>query len=141
MSFNFHWLWRVRVFVSRVFRRVVRPRIRKRSRDGCPILDEQQSSLFFFQAEDGIRDLTVTGVQTCALPISGPERGVPREPAAPARRRPRAVPPRGGGRAAAALRGRSGGPLPLPDRGRDVRRRSEERRVGKECRSRWSPYH
>src|SRR2546430_5529308 len=25
---------------------------------------------FFFQAEDGIRDLTVTGVQTCALPIS-----------------------------------------------------------------------
>src|SRR2546430_237456 len=26
-------------------------------------------SLFFFQAEDGIRDLTVTGVQTCALPI------------------------------------------------------------------------
>src|SRR2546430_11231557 len=29
--------------------------------------------VFFFQAEDGIRDLTVTGVQTCALPIlSGP---------------------------------------------------------------------
>src|SRR6266496_5384732 len=27
---------------------------------------------FFFQAEDGIRDLYVTGVQTCALPISGP---------------------------------------------------------------------
>src|SRR2546430_10311844 len=27
---------------------------------------------FFFQAEDGIRDLTVTGVQTCALPISTP---------------------------------------------------------------------
>src|SRR2546430_7388269 len=27
--------------------------------------------VFFFQAEDGIRDLTVTGVQTCALPISG----------------------------------------------------------------------
>src|SRR2546430_11447361 len=25
--------------------------------------------VFFFQAEDGIRDLTVTGVQTCALPI------------------------------------------------------------------------
>src|SRR5688572_31171948 len=33
--------------------------------------------IFFFQAEDGIRDLTVTGVQTCALPISGrsPRRG------------------------------------------------------------------
>src|SRR5256886_9476313 len=27
-------------------------------------------AVFFFQAEDGIRDLTVTGVQTCALPIS-----------------------------------------------------------------------
>src|SRR2546430_10562853 len=27
------------------------------------------SVVFFFQAEDGIRDLTVTGVQTCALPI------------------------------------------------------------------------
>src|SRR5215217_91069 len=26
---------------------------------------------FFFQAEDGIRDIGVTGVQTCALPISG----------------------------------------------------------------------
>src|SRR2546427_8091271 len=31
---------------------------------------------FFFQAEDGIRDLTVTGVQTCALPIL--RRGRPR---------------------------------------------------------------
>src|SRR5256886_11595223 len=28
-------------------------------------------AFFLFQAEDGIRDLTVTGVQTCALPISG----------------------------------------------------------------------
>src|SRR2546422_11756621 len=27
-------------------------------------------SFFFFQAEDGIRDVAVTGVQTCALPIS-----------------------------------------------------------------------
>src|SRR5437763_15297714 len=27
-------------------------------------------SIFFFQAEDGIRDTSVTGVQTCALPIS-----------------------------------------------------------------------
>src|SRR2546427_3298664 len=35
---------------------------------------------FFFQAEDGIRDLTVTGVQTCALPISGIAlRGTPAE--------------------------------------------------------------
>src|SRR5712675_3263803 len=27
--------------------------------------------IFFFQAEDGIRDVAVTGVQTCALPITG----------------------------------------------------------------------
>src|SRR5256884_5447767 len=33
--------------------------------------------LFFFQAEDGIRDVAVTGVQTCALPISGPSIGTP----------------------------------------------------------------
>src|SRR2546430_6480489 len=32
-------------------------------------LFEDRMSCFFFQAEDGIRDLTVTGVQTCALPI------------------------------------------------------------------------
>src|SRR6266567_1129813 len=32
------------------------------------------ASVFFFQAEDGIRDLTVTGVQTCALPISAVHR-------------------------------------------------------------------
>src|SRR6266536_3728374 len=31
-------------------------------------------SFFFFQAEDGIRDPLVTGVQTCALPISAPGR-------------------------------------------------------------------
>src|SRR2546421_8211140 len=39
---------------------------------------------FFFQAEDGIRDLIVTGVQTCALPISS--RRLPPAPAPPARR-------------------------------------------------------
>src|SRR2546430_14642299 len=33
-------------------------------------------SFFFFQAEDGIRDLTVTGVQTCALPILSRECGL-----------------------------------------------------------------
>src|SRR2546430_5644062 len=32
----------------------------------------RRSVFFFFQAEDGIRDLTVTGVQTCALPILEP---------------------------------------------------------------------
>src|SRR2546425_7038349 len=44
---------------------------------------------FFFQAEDGIRDKLVTGVQTCALPISlviragGRRRAAPRSAAAP----------------------------------------------------------
>src|SRR2546430_8787818 len=41
------------------------------------VVGEQFADLvcfFFFQAEDGIRDLTVTGVQTCALPIL-PRRG------------------------------------------------------------------
>src|SRR3712207_8525247 len=33
---------------------------------------------FFFQAEDGIRDIGVTGVQTCALPILSPWTGPPR---------------------------------------------------------------
>src|SRR5438046_3333050 len=32
-------------------------------------------ALFFFQAEDGIRDWSVTGVQTCALPICDRRRG------------------------------------------------------------------
>src|SRR5206468_8165724 len=37
--------------------------------------------IFFFQAEDGIRDLIVTGVQTCALPISAPGQSSCRPPA------------------------------------------------------------
>src|SRR6266446_7567245 len=39
---------------------------------------------FFFQAEDGIRDYKVTGVQTCALPISSWPPGQPRVVNAPA---------------------------------------------------------
>src|SRR5207237_5673407 len=53
---------------------------------------------FFFQAEDGIRDSSVTGVQTCALPISS--RGWPpvvrancASPSAPARPTPPRAPP------------------------------------------------
>src|SRR3712207_7849500 len=82
---------------------------------------------FFFQAEDGIRDIGVTGVQTCALPISYTKRVQPR------------------------VTFRSGSTEPIQsvalllcgDR-REASTgsaRSEERRVGKECRSRWSPYH
>src|SRR5574342_156219 len=40
----------------------------QRARAGC---------FFFFQAEDGIRDPVVTGVQTCALPICQNARGAP----------------------------------------------------------------
>src|SRR5215467_14773171 len=70
-------------------------------------------TFLFFQAEVGIRDYKVTGVQTCALPIYG--LGADEVP------RPVAVPADKG--------------TPQEARGR----RSEERRVGKECRSRWSP--
>src|SRR6267378_4843304 len=69
---------------------------------------------FFFRAEDGIRDLYVTGVQTCALPIALP--GELRVLKAAER----------------SLNGQR--------RGLRAVMRSEERRVGKECRSRWSPY-
>src|SRR5256885_8078915 len=93
---------------------------------------------FFFQAEDGIRDYKVTGVQTCALPIL-----------------------RIGGLIVLAL-GLARWLMIVADqpahRGMFVAddpalvstlvyivataiARSEERRVGKECRSRWSPYH
>src|SRR5207245_3740024 len=71
---------------------------------------------FFFQAEDGIRDATVTGVQTCALPILAPW-------SRNGRRTKPSVAPTSRMIAISRLR------------------RSEERRVGKECRSRWSPYH
>src|SRR5699024_11509260 len=36
----------------------------------CILLIQFEILIFFFQAEDGIRDRNVTGVQTCALPIS-----------------------------------------------------------------------
>src|SRR2546425_5826069 len=71
---------------------------------------------FFFQAEDGIRDKLVTGVQTCALPIY-PTLGSKK----------------------------LGEELAVLDAEFALNKvgsgRSEERRVGKECRSRWSPYH
>src|SRR2546429_3652878 len=108
----------------------------------CPHTTESPTCacFFFFQAEDGIRDVAVTGVQTCALPIyhlpladdrqhrqprlNHRQPGVnDRQPERDHRqphRQPRPDHPR----------------LNRPDLGR-----SEERRVGKECRSRWSPYH
>src|SRR2546430_3181693 len=57
--------------------------------------DVEQVALiyFFFQAEDGIRDLTVTGVQTCALPIYG-RPAPPRNPGRRVRRGRHALVPR-----------------------------------------------
>src|SRR5438093_13405761 len=82
---------------------------------------------FFFQAEDGIRDWSVTGVQTCALPISSlPETKLPAR-SGPQRKRPRRVKA-----PSPAESRRSRGSARPPSKGR-----SEERRVGKECRSRW----
>src|SRR2546426_9030111 len=91
---------------------------------------------FFFQAEDGIRDYKVTGVQTCALPIF-------RVSGRCALVLHRAEVTEGGMPAATVVEGfdvvedRIAG-LAATD---VVVSRSEERRVGKECRSRWSPYH
>src|SRR5207248_5713909 len=93
--------------------------------------------IFFFQAEDGIRDRTVTGVQTCALPIFSPraDRAVADVDVERARRadgrRPDA------GRSRAAYRGVIGRPVSAP--ARCVRPRSEERRVGKEGGCLWGP--
>src|SRR5690349_23000650 len=87
--------------------------------------------VFFFQAEDGIRDLYVTGVQTCALPIWEPSAAscavgrtwIIQKKSAPSRSSPRkeSLP-----ELAASWPSRA-------------RRRSEERRVGKECRYRGRP--
>src|SRR2546430_8065454 len=91
---------------------------------------------FFFQAEDGIRDLTVTGVQTCALPISAAMvgRSVTRTPV---RQRTSKKNPAAGSYAALSSAWRRASAA----RANRSATRSEERRVGKECRSRWSPYH
>src|SRR3546814_8076608 len=87
---------------------------------------------FFSSRRRHTRCALVTGVQTCALPIFGIGRALPRQH----------MPQQGGGRI--DVRGRR-------DLGQSVAllgglvERSEERRVGKECvstcRSRWSPYH
>src|SRR5256885_6803646 len=60
--------------------------IERHSRDSRKTQTTRTSVIFFFfQAEDGIRDYKVTGVQTCALPISAADPGV----AAAELRRPR----------------------------------------------------
>src|SRR3712207_7505733 len=93
---------------------------------------------FFFQAEDGIRDIGVTGVQTCALPIY-PAR-FPRVEEVTAGRTQRTY-VRYEPVTTADRSGRRVARLWCACRHPYRRVRSEERRVGKECRSRWSPYH
>src|SRR5256885_12203879 len=96
---------------------------------------------FFFQAEDGIRDYKVTGVQTCALPIyccgRWPDRA--KLQTHPARRcSAPCYDGWGSGRCYGADDHLYG--IVVPCEASSLVR-SEERRVGKECRSRWSPYH
>src|SRR5258706_1886377 len=99
-------------------------------------------AVFFFQAEDGIRDWSVTGVQTCALPIS-PTRNSISQGSIKGTLSPfwsmspflsavdtSAVDALEGVEEASIIHSHTHSPS-----------RSEERRVGKECRSRWSPYH
>src|SRR3712207_8823364 len=98
---------------------------------------------FFFQAEDGIRDIGVTGVQTCALPIS------PRDPSkvtlstrTVAVEPPRTVTWTPSLPTLLFLPTKAWSPLVALSRiVKFSEPRSEERRVGKECRSRWLPYH
>src|SRR5688572_30971480 len=93
--------------------------------------------IFFFQAEDGIRDLTVTGVQTCALPISRVEGSslIGSERISSSEQRVNE-------KSSVSV---SVNPLTSVKKFCfimfDMGLRSEERRVGKECRCRWSRYH
>src|SRR5690606_39800676 len=90
---------------------------------------------FFFQAEDGIRDFHVTGVQTCALPIYLRPRRLGQLHLESLQAAHRSADRACGFRYSAGA---------SADRGHDLHRalaRSEERRVGKECRSRWAPEH
>src|SRR5262249_56812664 len=84
---------------------------------------------FFFQAEDGIRDWSVTGVQTCALPIS--YEAEPQEEQRQHGDSDQHETAEDDEEPVAGSRGRARHGVPL---------RSEERRVGKEGRSRWAPY-
>src|SRR3712207_9568411 len=107
--------------------------------------------MFFFQAEDGIRDIGVTGVQTCALPIFyGNRRYYPVYEAA--LRHDLAVgihfggnpgnPPTAVGWPSFYIEEYVGMSHIFQSQVISlITERSEERRVGKECRSRWSPYH
>src|SRR5690606_39889519 len=98
--------------------------------------------LFFFQAEDGIRDFHVTGVQTCALPIY-------QNPFFCTYRKSKTLFPHLPNHKLPTVSQYLGFHLEshhnaLADAEAcahiALQVRSEERRVGKECRSRWEPY-
>src|SRR5256885_8469325 len=101
-------------------------------------VDTSLRFFFFFQAEDGIRDYKVTGVQTCALPILPVDSIfdlllIDAHTALVATGNP--------GRIYRVDLTKFGAGGVTADKISDAKLRSEERRVGKECRSRWSPYH
>src|SRR5207247_6632050 len=99
---------------------------------------------FFFQAEDGIRDPLVTGVQTCALPIWALPRLFTCRQAAMLCLQPQC------NKKIVALQNKVCGGIGRPgasagceahalmSQPAPMAHRSEERRVGKECRSRWT---
>src|SRR5256886_11894300 len=96
---------------------------------------------FFFQAEDGIRDLTVTGVQTCALPIFNAKGGRMNFP------EPNFTDIRSASQTLEALAECNAGPVTITGGTEPTRTlaasvsRSEEGRVGEEGRSRGGPDH
>src|SRR5699024_11882065 len=90
-------------------------------------------AFFFFQGDDGIRDRNVTGVQTCALPISSPSAARLKADDDPSESRGRATGQTHGNVAQQPKEPQCPPQLPA----RPHRTRSEERRVGKECRCRW----
>src|SRR3712207_7059546 len=106
------------------------------------MLNEETGCFVFFQAEDGIRDIGVTGVQTCALPIwTDGLATITLEDGAQVRGEKVLLGlgrvPRTEGLGLEAFGVEPGKAIETDNH----MHRSEERRVGKECRSRWSPYH
>src|SRR5690606_41118369 len=91
---------------------------------------------FFFQAEDGIRDFHVTGVQTCALPILASVRSLSLARLCCSAVVRMAFLTAELARKCSGAAIRDSNSAPIAASGSPASRRSEERRVGKECRAR-----